>query len=99
MYEAERRIDVEWERTTEEVFPVKVRVYTDDRPGVLNSITSILSKEDSNIQTLEARSDESRDGDGAIIDMTIEVRDRRQFQRVAAAARRVSGVRDVERLQ
>ena len=99
MYDAERRIDVEWCRGTEESFAVKVVVYTDDRPGVLNSVTSILSKESSNIQTLEARSDNSRDGDGAIIDMTIEVRDKRQFQRVAAAMRRVSGVRDVERVQ
>ena len=38
-------------------------------------------------------------GDGAIIDMTIEVRDRRQFQRLSAAVRRISGVRDVERIQ
>ncbi len=99
MYEAERRIDVEWARSTDEVFPVRVRVHTDDRPGVLNSLTSILSKEDSNIRSLEARSDDGRGGDGAIIEMTIEVRDRRQFQRVSAAMRRVSGVRDVERLQ
>jgi GTP diphosphokinase / guanosine-3',5'-bis(diphosphate) 3'-diphosphatase len=99
MYEVERRIDVEWTRDSEEVFAVKVRVHTDDRPGVLNSVTSILSTEDSNIQTLEAKADDSRGGDGAIIDMTIEVRDRRQYQRVSAAVRRVSGVRDVERLQ
>jgi len=98
-YEAERRIDVEWARSTSADFTVKVIVSTDDRPGILNSLTSILSKESTNIQTLEARLDESRGGDGAIIEMMIEVRDKKQFQRVAAAMRRVSGVRDLERVQ
>ena len=99
MYEVERRIDVEWSRSTSADFSVKVIVYTDDRPGVLNSLTSILKNENSNIQTLEARLDENRGGDGAVIEMTIEVQDKRQFQRLAAAMRRVSGVRDVERVQ
>ena len=99
LYEVERKIEVEWAADTTESFAVKVTVYTDDRPGVLNHLTSILSEENSNIRTLEARADESRGGDGAIIDMTIEVKDKRQYQRVAAAMRRVSGVRDLERVQ
>ncbi len=99
MYDVERKIDVEWARGTSSVFPVKIVVYTDDRPGILNSLTSILSQENSNIRSLEARPDERRGGDGAIIDMTVEVRDKKQYQRVAAAMRRVSGVRDLERVQ
>ncbi len=99
MYDAERRIEVEWAKATAESFAVKLIVYTDDRPGILNSLTSILSDEGTNIRTLEARSDGGRDGETAIIEMTIEVRDKKQFQRVAGAMRRVSGVRDVERIQ
>ncbi len=99
IYEVERKIDVEWARATASVFPVKIVVYADDRPGILNSLTSILSQENSNIRSLEARSDGGRGGDGAIIDMTIEVRDKKQYQRVAAAMRRVSGIRDLERVQ
>jgi GTP diphosphokinase / guanosine-3',5'-bis(diphosphate) 3'-diphosphatase len=98
MYEVERKIDVEWARAVTETFPVRVVVHTDDRPGMLNQLTSVLFAEQSNIRSLEASSDDKR-GDGAIIDMTVEVRDKKQLERVAAAIRRISGVRDVERTQ
>ncbi len=98
MYEVERKIDVEWARAVTETFPVRVVVHTDDRPGMLNQLTSVLFAEQSNIRSLEATSDDKR-GDGAIIDMTVEVRDKKQLERVAAAIRRISGVRDVERTQ
>ncbi|HYL37145.1 MAG TPA: bifunctional (p)ppGpp synthetase/guanosine-3',5'-bis(diphosphate) 3'-pyrophosphohydrolase [Bryobacteraceae bacterium] len=99
MYEVERKIDVEWARATTEKFPVKVMVYTDDRPGMLNQLTSVLFAEQSNIRSLEASSDGKRGGDGAVIDMTVEIRDKKQLERVVNAIRRISGVRDVERIQ
>ena len=48
-------------------------VHTDDRPGMLNQLTSVLVDEQTNIRSLEARADDERDADGAIIDMTVEV--------------------------
>src|SRR5213075_778014 len=45
MYEAERKIDVEWARATEETFPVKMMVHTEDRPGMLNQLTTALVNE------------------------------------------------------
>jgi len=97
LYEAERRIDVEWARAASEVFPVKILVYMDDRPGMLNDLTKVLSDENSNIRTLEARQDAAR-GDGAVVDMTVDVRDKKQLQRIVSAMRRLSGIRDVERV-
>jgi GTP diphosphokinase / guanosine-3',5'-bis(diphosphate) 3'-diphosphatase len=99
MYEVERKIDVEWARAVTETFPVRVMIYTDDRPGMLNQLTSVLFAEQSNIRSLEASSDDKRGGDGAVIDMTIEIRDKKQLERVVNAVRRISGVRDVERTQ
>jgi GTP diphosphokinase / guanosine-3',5'-bis(diphosphate) 3'-diphosphatase len=98
MYEVERKIDVEWARAASETFPVKVQINTDDRPGMLNQLTSLLFAEQSNIISLEARS-EHKGVEGAVIDMTIEIRDKKQLERVVSAIRRISGVRDVERLQ
>jgi guanosine-3',5'-bis(diphosphate) 3'-pyrophosphohydrolase len=98
MYEVERKIDVEWARAASETFPVKVQIYTDDRPGMLNQLTSLLFAEQSNIRSLEARS-EHKGVEGAVIDMTIEIRDKKQLERVVSAVRRISGVRDVERTQ
>lgn len=99
MYEVERKIDVEWARAQSQSFQVKMIIYTDDRPGMLNQLTSILFNENSNIRSLEARPDDKRGGDGAIVDMTVEIRDKKQLERVVNAIRRISGVRDIERVQ
>ena len=55
MYEFERKIDVEWARNADETFPVQLVVHTDDRPGLLHQITTVLSDEKTNIRSLEAR--------------------------------------------
>jgi GTP pyrophosphokinase len=99
MYEVERKIDVEWARAVSEPFNVKMVIQTDDRPGMLNQLTSVLFHEQSNIRSLEARQDDKRSGDGAVVEMTIEIRDKKQLERVASAVRRIPGVRDVERVQ
>ena len=98
LYQVERRIDVEWAKSAAELFPVEMVVRTDDRPGILNQVTSVLFAEQINIRNLEARTDEERGGDGAVIDMTVGVKDKRQLERIVSALRRLSGVRDVERL-
>ncbi len=97
LYEVERRIDVEWERAAGDSFQVKVVVRTDDRPGMLNQLTSVLSSEDTNIRALEARAEAEPGHYGAIVEMTVDVRDKKQLERLVAAMRRISGVRDVER--
>jgi guanosine-3',5'-bis(diphosphate) 3'-pyrophosphohydrolase len=99
LYEVERKIDVEWARAVSETFSVKVAVHTDDRPGILNQLTSLLFAEECNISSLEARGDSDRVGGGALVDMTVDIRDKKQLERVVNAMRRISGVRDVERTQ
>ncbi|MCS6951824.1 MAG: bifunctional (p)ppGpp synthetase/guanosine-3',5'-bis(diphosphate) 3'-pyrophosphohydrolase [Bryobacterales bacterium] len=98
LYEADRKIDVEWGRAGDESFPVKMIIHTDDRPGMLHQLTSILSGEQSNIRSLEARAIHDRNGDGAVVDMTVDIKDKKQLERIVAAMRRLSGVRDVERV-
>jgi GTP pyrophosphokinase len=99
MYEVERKIDVEWARSGAEPFPVRLSVLTDDRPGMLNQLTNVLFTEQSNIRSLEARADDKRANDGAVVEMTAEIRDKKQLERIVSAIRRISGVRDVERVQ
>ena len=97
MYEVERKIDVEWAKTGVESFDVQISITTDDRPGMLAQFTQVLFSENSNIRSLEARGDEERGGDGAVVDMKIEVRDKRQLEKILSALRRIPGVRDIER--
>ncbi len=98
MYEAERRISVDWTRTNGRTFRVRLTLYSDDRLGMLNQITSILFAENSNIQSLETREDSER-GEGKIIDVTTDVRDKKQLEKITATLRRISGIRHVDRIQ
>jgi len=97
LYDVERKIDVEWARHTADAFPVRIVVHTDDRPGLLAQITSILSNENTNIRSLEART-ENGPADRALVEMTVDVRDKKQLEKLVSAMRRISGIRDVERL-
>jgi GTP pyrophosphokinase len=99
LYENERKIQVDWARSASEPLPVKVMIYTDDRPGLLHQLTSVLDQEKSNIRTLEARADEKRKDDSAVIDITMDIRDKKQLERVITGFRRIPGVRDIERMQ
>jgi GTP pyrophosphokinase len=96
MYDVERKIEVEWARSADDSFPVRVVIHTDDRPGMLNQLTSVLSDENTNIRSLEAKG--ATDHDGGVVDITIDVRDKKQLEKLVSAMRRISGVRDVERL-
>jgi guanosine-3',5'-bis(diphosphate) 3'-pyrophosphohydrolase len=98
MYEVERKIDVEWARAAKETFQVKLLIHTEDRPGMLSQLTTALFSEQTDIRSLEARSDDERAADGAIMDVTIEVKDKKQLERVVSAIRRIPGVRDIERV-
>jgi guanosine-3',5'-bis(diphosphate) 3'-pyrophosphohydrolase len=98
MYEVERKIDVEWARAESDTFLVKILVHSEDRPGLLNQLTTILFHEQSNIRSLEARGDDAPGTDGAVVDITLEVRDKKQLERVVSAIRRVPGIRDIERV-
>jgi GTP diphosphokinase / guanosine-3',5'-bis(diphosphate) 3'-diphosphatase len=96
MYDVERKIEVEWARAAEDAFPVRVIIHTDDRPGMLNQLTTVLSSENTNIRSLEAKTD--LDQGGGVVEMTVDVRDKKQLEKLVSAMRRISGVRDVERL-
>jgi len=97
MYEVERKIDVEWAKSGVESFDVQISITTDDRPGMLAQFTQTLFSENSNIRSLEARGDEERGGEGAVVEMKIEVRDKRQLEKILSTLRRIPGVRDIER--
>jgi GTP pyrophosphokinase len=73
-------------------------VHTDDRPGLLHQLTTILSDEKTNVRSLEAKGDENGTNDGALVEMTVDVRDKKQLEKLCSAMRRISGVRDVERI-
>jgi GTP pyrophosphokinase len=94
LYEAERRIPVEWADATQASFPVRLRIFTEDRPGMLAAITAVISDEKANIRTFES------DGGGlrARIEVALDVTDRKQFERIVTGIKRIAGVFDIERV-
>jgi guanosine-3',5'-bis(diphosphate) 3'-pyrophosphohydrolase len=94
LYEPERRIPVEWAGSTQSTFPVRLRIFTEDRPGMLAAITSVISDTGANIRTFESGGVDIR----ARIDVGLDVRDRKQLEHILAGIKRIPGVFDIERV-
>jgi guanosine-3',5'-bis(diphosphate) 3'-pyrophosphohydrolase len=94
LYQVERRIDVEWGGATGSTYPVTLLIRAQDRPGMLADITTVISEAGSNIRTLGSHPDNLH----ARIDLTLEIAERRQLERIIANIRKISGVFGVERL-
>jgi guanosine-3',5'-bis(diphosphate) 3'-pyrophosphohydrolase len=102
LYEADRRIAVEWARTPDgssgpaQTYPVKFTVHCDDRAGMLKEITAVISDENTNIRSMETHPGDAGD---ALIEFVVDAEDVRHLTRLVQALRRLPGVRDVQRSQ
>jgi len=100
MYEADRRIAVEWakpammKRSDKSTYPVKLTVFCDDRPAMLKQLTAVISDDNTNIRNIEAKTADSQ----ATIDMVIDIEDVKHLERVMTGLRKIPGIRDVQRL-
>jgi guanosine-3',5'-bis(diphosphate) 3'-pyrophosphohydrolase len=106
LYEADRRIEVEWAdaaRSTSAAntpkpttYPVKLIVLVDDRSGLLKEFAAIISEDGTNIRSVITRPE----SDGLVsVDFVIETPDLRHLTRLTQNLRKVPGVRDVHRVQ
>jgi GTP pyrophosphokinase len=101
MYEADRRIAVEWAKPAtigksdaKATYPVKLTVFCDDRAGMLKQLTAVISDDNTNIRNIEARTADSQ----ATIDIVIDIQDVKHLERIMAGMRKIPGIRDVQRL-
>jgi guanosine-3',5'-bis(diphosphate) 3'-pyrophosphohydrolase len=101
MYEADRRIAVEWSSIPKlgksegrAKYPVKLTVFCDDRPAMLKQLTAVISDHDTNISTIEARTADSQ----ATIDIVIEIEDVKHLDRLITSMRKIPGIHDVQRM-
>jgi GTP pyrophosphokinase len=107
LYEADRRIEVEWSETNGRdaaspglakptTYPVKLTLTVDDRSGLLKEFAAIISEDGTNIRSVETRPA----ADGSVhVDFVIETPDLRHLTRLQQNLRKVPGVRDVHRVQ
>ncbi len=94
LYNPERQVDVTWSREDEGRYLVTLRIETEDRQGMLARLTDAIARLDTNIRQIEADTDRPGRGD---IEVVIEVKNRKQLERVKEALRNVPGVLEVTR--
>jgi GTP pyrophosphokinase len=98
LYDPERRIDVEWDKSpigdAAARYTVKLTMEVEDRKGLLAAVSAKIAGINTNIKNMEARTDEDK---RARIDMTIEITDLKHLEKVMKAVRGVEGVLGVQR--
>jgi len=94
LYDAERRIDVEWAGPKYTLYPVKLTLLTEDRQGMLADVTSAISGVRSNIQNIEARTGDNK----ASIEVTLDIVDLHHLEQIVSSLKRINGVFEVERV-
>lgn len=96
MVNKDRIVEVEWAKTErEEIHSVRLMVTTENRTGMLAGITNAIA--DIKTAIRDASANVSRDDKG-LIEVTVEVFDKKHLDRVISAIGQVSGVMSVERL-
>src|SRR5580704_8685787 len=88
LYQSERRITVQWSDAAQDVYPVTLLIRAKDRPGLLASITKVISGVGANIQFLDSRPDNLQ----ARVEATLDINDRDQLERILKSIKRISGV-------
>ncbi len=112
LYESDRRIQVEWSPLAESAsagtpgpqsstpkptrYPVRLIVTCEDRSGMLKELTAIISDDDTNIRSVDSRSND--DGTTATVDFVVETLDLRHLNKLTVDMRRIPGVREVQRV-
>jgi GTP pyrophosphokinase len=95
MYDAARKIEVEWAGVSPaaEAYAVPLTIFTENRTGMLAEIAAAVADVGSNIINAEARTVDER----GLIDLVVEIPDKKHLEKVIASIQRIGGVHDVTR--
>lgn len=91
----ERQIEVEWNQAANETYPVRIRIISQDRVGLLADVVSNISKFGANILNAKTETRENK-----IVDsyFTIVVEDTTHLEKILSAVKKVKLVQDVKRI-
>ena len=96
MVNKDRIVEVEWAKNEkEQIQSVRLLVTTENRTGMLAGITNAIAEIKTGIR--DARAEVSKQ-DLGLIEVTIEVFDKKHLDKVVSSIAQVSGVLDVERM-
>ena len=91
----DRFVDVTWGATEDQTHPVKITAYTENRAGILTSITSVISELKVNVRHVDAGATADR---RAYANFVLEVKDRQMLDQVLRKLSRIRGIISVSRV-
>ncbi len=80
---------------SDRTYPAKIRVSTEDKPGVLAEISTVISKHNINIKGVSSRSVSGR----AVLDFVVDVKSKDELQKIINAIRSLKEVITAKRIQ
>ena len=91
-----RHIEVRWSLEKDSTFPTRIRIYSDDRKGMLAALSSSISGNAINITGAQVK---TTDDGNAVSTFDIEIGNLKQLQTVINSLQKIKGVMRVERVK
>ena len=91
----ERQIEVAWSQEISETYPVKIRIISQDRMGLLADLVGNISKLGANILNAKTETRENKVVDSFF---TIGVEDTTHLEKILAAVKKIKHVQEVKRV-
>jgi len=91
-----RKVEVEWDSTKGYSYPVRIRIYSDDKKGLLAEISSSLTSNEANITNARV---ETTDDKRAIGIFELQIRDLNHLKKVMKGLEKIKGIHKVERMR
>ena len=91
----ERQIEVQWNQEVTETYPVKIRIISQDRVGLLADVVGNISKFGANILNAKTETRENKMVDSFF---TIGVEDTNHLEKIVSAVKKVKHVQEVKRV-
>lgn len=91
-----RRVDVEWDESSDALHTANIRVVCADRPGLLAAMTEAITAEGVNIS---AASIQTREDQTAVNNFELEIRNVAQLRNVIKSLERLKGIISVQRMR
>jgi GTP pyrophosphokinase len=94
--EKDRLVKVEWIKTEELFYPVKIKIIADDRPNLVSDIMLIFSSLKITVSAINAINDKNNI---ANIDVTLSINNLNQFQEILKRIKKIKSVLTVKRVE
>jgi GTP pyrophosphokinase len=93
--EPERVLKAVWGGNDKVRFPTKIKIISEDRPGILAEISTEIAKHNTNINSIRTRSNSINQT--AILDLTLAVKNKNELDKIIDNLKKLKGIKKVYR--